>query len=440
MSFYFADYKKYWNIALSRLKIPNYTNISSLTNQLSILSAADSPIISVLRALKEHTDLYTPAEQLKKRSKDDSKITNAVVATVAPGQIGRAVAKKALNSVDTTIDNTSVKNLRNFFKEYNSLLDENEEISNLLKNAVTKLNKTYQTMTLLNGAVTPNYDAFKIVTDRITGKSQPMVVPLNSLPIHVKKWYSQVLVLNWRLILKYAKSYINTKYKEEVLTYYKERIKNKYPVALKENNNYIKLEDFSEFFKKGGVLDSFHKRYVANFVEINTIANTYRLKVIDGSALNIQKSYMQAVLNAYKLKKVFFKNNGELGFVVSIKPHVLGSNLATMELSYDDDSILYEHGPIKSRRISWPPPSLNTVVKFDLYDLSSNSVVDIYLDNEWALFKLFDKFNKQSSSSGSVILKYVKEDYDGSFYLKGPITGVLKKYNALSSFYLSESL
>lgn len=70
--------------------------------------------------------------------------------------------KKALNSVDTTIDNTSVKNLRNFFKEYNSLLDENEEISNLLKNAVTKLNKTYQTMTLLNGAVTPNYDAYII--------------------------------------------------------------------------------------------------------------------------------------------------------------------------------------------------------------------------------------------------------------------------------------
>lgn len=440
LSFYFSDYKRYWNIALSRLEIPNYTTISSLTNQLSILSAADSPIISVLRALKEHTELYTPAEQLKKRSKKDSNITNAVVATVAPGQIGRALAKKALNSVDTTIDNTSVKNLRNFFKEYNSLLDENEEVSNLLKNAISKLNKTYQTMTLLNGAVTPNHDAFRLVTDRITGKSQPVVVPLSSLPIHVKKWYRQVLVLNWRVILKNAKSYINTKYKEEVVSYYKERIRNKYPVSTKEDSNYIKLEDFSEFFKKDGVLDSFHKRYVSNFVEINSTANSYRLRIIDGSALNIQKSYMQAVINAYKLKKVFFKNNGELGFAVSIKPHVLGSNLATMELSYDDNSILYEHGPIKSRRINWPPPTLSTVVKFDLYDLSSNSVVDIYLDNEWGLFKLFDKFNKQSSSSRSLILKYEKADYEGSFYLKGPVTSVLKKHNALSSFYLSESL
>ncbi|WP_072680133.1 type VI secretion system membrane subunit TssM [Arcobacter sp. LA11] len=440
LSFYFADYKKYWNTALTKLRIPSQNRISSLTNQLSILSSADSPIISVLRALKEHTNLYSPAEQFKMKSKKDSKITNAVVATVAPGQIGRAVAKKALSSVDKTVDNTSIKNLRNFFKEYNSLLDENEQPSNILKNAVNKLNKTYQTMTSINGAVTPKYDSFKIVTDRISGKTRPMVVPLNSLPIHVKKWYRQILITNWRLILKYAKSYVNIKYKEDVLSFYNERIKNKYPIANKEANNYIKLEDFSDFFKKDGILDTFHKNYISNFVRIQANANAYNLKNIDGNMMNIQKSYMQAILNAHKLKKVFFKNNGSLGFVASIKPHVLGSNLATMELSYDDDNILYEHGPIKSKKIIWPAQSLNTVVKFNLYDLTNNPVVENYLDNEWALFKLLDKFNKQSSSADSVILKYDQDEYSGSFYLKGSITRILKKYNALSNFYLSENL
>ena len=440
LSFYFADYKRYWNTALTRLSIPSQNSISALTNQLSILSSADSPIISVLRTLKEHTDLYTPAEQLKSNSKDDSKIKNAVIATVASGQIGRAVAKKALNSVDNTMDNTSVKNLRNFFKEYNSLLDENEQPSNVLKNAVTKLNKTYQTMTAINGAVTPKYDSFKIVTDRINGNSQPMVVPLNSLPIHVKKWYRQVLISNWKLILSYAKSYINTKYKEDVLTFYNERIKNKYPIAKKEANNYIKLEDFSDFFKKDGILDTFNKKYISNFVKVQTNTNTYNFKNIDGNMMNIQKTYMQAVLNSYKLKKLFFRNNGTLGFAASIKPHVLGSNLATMELSYDDDSIYYEHGPIKNKKIIWPPQSMNNVVKFNLFDLTNNPVVENYLDNEWALFKLFDKFDIKSSSNNSVILKYEENDYTGSFYLKGSITQILKKYNALSNFYLSENL
>ena len=156
--------------------------------------------------------------------------------------------------------------------------------------------------------------------------------------------------------------------------------------------------------------------------------------------MNIQKSYMQALLNAQELKKVFFTNNGSLGFVASVKPYVLGNNLATMELSYDDDNIYYEHGPIKSKKIVWPAQSMNNVVKFNLYDLTNQTVIENYFDNEWALFKLFDKFDIQKTSSDSVILRYEENNYYGSFYLKGPITRVLKKYNALSTFYLNEEL
>ena len=435
LSFYFSDYKRYWNDALSKLRIPQKNTISSLTNQLSVLSAADSPILSVLRALKEHTDIYTPAEQLKMKAAGNSGIKNALISTVASGQIARAIAKKALNS----IDNTSIKNLRNFFKQYHVLLDKDEQASSILQNAVARLNKIYEVMTSINSAVMPNYDSFKIVTNRTSGKTQAMVVPLTSLPVHVRKWYSQILISNWKQILRYAKAYVNVKYQEDVLPFYNERIKNRYPMS-KKSTNYVKLEDFSEFFKKDGIFDIFHKNYVSNFVKIKPNSNSYFLKNIDGQMMNIQKSYMQASLNAYRLRKIFFKNNGSLGFVVSIKPHILGSNLATMELSYDDDSILYEHGPIKSKRIAWPAQSMNNVVKFNLFDLSNNSVTETYLDNEWALFKLFHSFRSQKISSDSVVLKYEKGDYFGSFYLKGPVTKVLKKYNALSNFYLSENL
>ncbi len=54
-----------------------------------------------------------------------------------------------------------------------------------------------------------------------------------------------------------------------------------------------------------------------------------------------------------------------------------------MELSYDDDNIYYEHGPIKSKKIVWPAQSMNNVVKFNLYDLTNQTVVENYFDNEW---------------------------------------------------------
>ncbi|MCP4972040.1 MAG: type VI secretion system membrane subunit TssM [Arcobacter sp.] len=440
LSFYFSDYKKYWNTALVKLKVPSQNTIASLSNQLSTFSSADSPIISILRTLKEHTDIYTPAEQLKMKSKDNSNIKNAVISTVATGQIARALAKKAINSAEKAMDNTSIKNLRHFFKKYHVLLDKNEQPSSILQNAITKLGKTYQTITSINAAVTPNYDSFKIVMNRINGQSEPMIVPLNSLPLYVKKWYKQILTSNWKAVLKYTKSYVNRKYKEDVLPFYYERIKNKYPIAKRQNSNFIKLEDFSEFFRKDGILDTFNKNYISSFVQINGNSNSYILKNIDGNILHIQKSYMKAILNANKLQKIFFKNNGSLGFVASLKPYVLGNNLATMELFYDDDNLLYEHGPIKSKKIVWPAQSMNNIVKFNLYDLSNNSVVNNYLDNEWALFMLFDKFNMQTHTSSSVILKYDQYNYSGSFYLKGPISKILKRYNPLSNFNLSENL
>jgi type VI secretion system protein ImpL len=440
LSFYFSDYKRYWINAIAKLRVPSKGSIASLNNQLAILSSADSPIISILRALKNNTNIYTPTEELKRKSKDNSNVTNAVISTVATGQIARAIAKKGLSSVDKGIDNTSIKNLRDFFKEYNTLLDDKDQPSNILKNAVDKLNKTYQTMTSINGAVTPQYDSFKIVTDRVQGRTQPMVVQLNSLPIHVKKWYKQILKANWRFLLKYTKSYINTKYKEDVLSFYNDRIRGKYPIARKESNNYVKLEDFSDFFKKDGILDSFHKNYTSSFVRIQVNGNSYHLKNLDGNLMNIQKSYMNAVLNAQRIRKIFFKNNGTLGLIASIKPHVLGSNLATMELTYDDDSIIYEHGPIKNKKIIWPAQSLNNVVKFNLHDLSGNTVVENYLDNEWGLFKLFSKFSVKKVSNDAAIMKYDQNDYSGSLYLKGSITKMLKRNNSLSNFYLGENL
>ncbi len=440
LSFYFADYKRYWINALAKLRVPSQSSIASLNNQLSILSSADSPIISILQALKDNTEIYTPAEELKRNSKDNANVTNAIISTVATGQIARAVAKKGLSSVDKGIDNTSIKNLRDFFKEYNTLLDDKGQPTSILKNAVSKLNKAYQTMTSINGAVTPRYDSFKIVTDRVHGRTQPMVVQLNSLPIHVKKWYRQVLKDNWRALLKNTKAYINTKYKEDVLSFYNDRIRGKYPVSKKESNNFVKLEDFSDFFKKDGILDSFHKNYTASFVRIQSNGSSYNLQNLDGNLMNIQKSYMQAVLNANRLRKLFFKNNGNLGFVLSIKPHVLNSNIATMELTYDDDSIIYEHGPIQNKKIVWPAQSLNNVVKFNLNSLSGNPVVENYIDNEWGLFKLFNKFSVKTKTNDSVIIKYDQNDYSGSFYLKGSITKILKRNNSLSNFYLSENL
>ncbi len=113
-------------------------------------------------------------------------------------------------------------------------------------------------MVSLDSSVNSSFESFRLVKDRIEGRIDPFVVSYNTLPIHIKKWYLQLLQNNWFFILKEAKVYLNKKYKEELFLFYEEKIKNKYPVS-NTKSDYIRLEDFNDFFKKMGLLITFIK-------------------------------------------------------------------------------------------------------------------------------------------------------------------------------------
>lgn len=440
LSFYFNDYKNYWNRALSKLRISTYRSITSLNAQLSSLSSSQSPVVMILEALKEHTDLYAPSEKIKLDS--DVEVTKAVVNRAVSGQIARAVTKKAMKSVDLNkmVDNSSIKNLRSFFKPYNSLLDKDSQPTSILISANSKINHTYQLMTAYQGAITPNKDAFKIVTNRIQGKSKPIVAPMTNLPIYVKKWYRLVLLSNWNHLLGKAKSYLNKRYQEDVYTFYRQRLINKYPISKLQQANLVKLDDFADFFKSDGILDRFYKQYLSHFVKINPNTYAYEYNNLDGSRLNIDKNILNTFAKSFKIRRYFFKNDGSLGFSAYIKPYDLSSNLATMHLMYDNKSIYYEHGPILNKKIVWPPKSQSNVTKFKLITLDGSVIVDKYIDNDWAFFQLIDLFKINKSRGNDAIIKYVNGDCNGSFNIKGDITRVFTRNSSLSNFYLSENL
>ncbi len=438
LSFYFNDYKNYWNKALSKLNITTYSSINSLNAQLSLLSSSQSPVISILTALKEHTELYAPSEQLEE--KKDDEITKAVVNKVVSGQIARAVTKKAMNSVGDVFDNSSIKNLRDFFKPYNSLLDKTDQPTALLIDANNKINHAYQLMTAYQGAINPTKDAFEIVIDRIQGKSKPIVARLNNLPMYVKKWYQRVLLSDWNHLLTRAKTHLNKRYQEDVYSFYQQRLINKYPINKLQQMNFVKLDDFADFFRVDGVLDKFYKNYLSHFVTINPNTYAYSYKNLDGSRLNIDKDILNSFGKSFKIRRYFFNNDATLGFTLYIKPYDLSSNLATMQFMYDDKSIYYEHGPIINKKIIWPPKSQNNVVKYKLITINGTTVADKYIDNDWSLFQLIDYFSIDKKRNSEAIIKYSQDEYSGSFYLKGDITKVFTRNSSLSSFYLSEKL
>jgi type VI secretion system protein ImpL len=431
-NYYFIDYKKHWVAALSSLKIPNYKSISEINNQLTVLTSGTSPIIGVLHALKQNTLIYTPAEKLQIK----------VDVTHKGGQAASIASQNAIEKAKKIIKNTNVKNIREYFSVYNNLLGKDNKPTPKLETALLKLNTVYQEMTAIYGSVTPEKDAYTIVTDRVSGRHAPIIMQISSLPRPVDKWFKTALKNDWEYLLSRTRKHISNQYVQEVLGYYNDKIKGRYPLVKKSRKNDIRVQDFEEFFKKNGVVDSFYQNYVSTFVKLNTRRGTYKYRTIDGSNMSIGKEFMNAMLNVESIRKIFFTSKGDfLGTSFYIKPYSLGRKLSRMEFHYDKNYIAYEHGPIKSRKIVWPAESLNNIAKFSMFNLEKERVVIDIKYGEWAFFKLVDKFDKKEHmirrGTDSIIIEHKKDKYKGSFSLTGMAVKVYTKGNPLKRFRLN---
>jgi len=249
---------------------------------------------------------------------------------------------------------------------------------------------------------------------------------------------------DWEYIIAQSKLYINDQFNTEVYFYYKDKIGGKFPFYEKARAE-ATIVDFEDFFKKDGVLDQFYSTYITPFVNIDYRNRKFAFRSIDGSKMEFSKNFIYSLIYADEIRKRFFDTKGELlKATMYVTPHDLGRNLAGMSLYYDNNHLNYEHGPIKSRKISWPANSENPNVSFKLYDLQTNEVLNVKAEGEWALFRVLGKLQSKKYSlkrdKESVVVGHGDNKYNGWFELSGEPVKAFSKYNPLKNFYLSEDI
>jgi type VI secretion system protein ImpL len=432
LSMYFKDYKRYWLESINTLTVTPKQNIAGLTNQLEILISADSPIVSVLKAIKFNTELYSPAELLIKEAKSSSSLLN---------KIAKIASKNAILAANKSMPSTSVKNVRTFFNPFNKLLDKELNVKPDLQNAVIKLNDVFKEMTGVYSSLEMDRNSYQLVVSRINGTKEPIIVNFNAIPIQISKWYKSVLISNWKFLLNQSHIHISKKYQENVLSFYKDNINNKYPFKRKHYKETVDIDNFVEYFKVQGIFDNFYTEYVSHFVNINQKNNNlYKLKVIDGITMKISKDFMKNYIAANNIREMMFTNNGQaLSVPLSIKAHSLEKTLSTMKLVYDNQKIVYEHGPIKRNKMMWPKTSTDDLVNFELYNLSSENIYEENKTGTWALFQLIDQFNTKKVSKNAIIFEYLQGKYLASMYLEGSIAKIFTRENPLGRFSLKDN-
>ena len=430
LDLYFADYRKEWSEALAKISIPKYVDPKDLTEQLALFSSPASPIVDILRAVKENTYILTQQEVIQKEREEKS---------VLAGKLGNKLNK--LTIVKDPHKQYKL-DLRETFKGYHKLIDKNNLPSRELMPFQTRMEEVYAQVLMVQMSSEKSKSALEIVKNHSSKAHSSFKIQNSFIPPTVTSWYNGMLQQNWEAITLMAEGQINKEFITEIWDDYSTKIANRFPLDPKSENS-IEMEDFVAFFGKDGILDNFYKKNVEQFMkDINYKSRTYKIKEVDGSKVTLDKALIDSMFNAHDIQTLMFDEGGvALEIAFNLTPITMADIHSTMEVQYEDQLMLYEHGPKSPTKFSAPGASKTSLAKFTLYDFDLKRVVKVRGRDEWALLRLLYQLNPKVVGKDvdgvKVKFSYNKDGNSGSFELKGKSSNIFSEKSPLLAFKLS---
>ena len=430
LNLYFADYRKVWSKALAKISVPKYVDPKDLTEQLALFSSPASPIIDILRAVKENTYLLTQQEIIQKKREEDK-----------TGKLGK-VGKK-LNMLSAIKDpHAQYKiDLRASFKGYHKLIDKQNLPSQELMPFQTRMEEVYAQVLMVQMSSEGSKSALEIVKNNSSKAHSSFKIQHSFIPLTVTSWYNGMLQQNWEAVTLMAKGQINKEFISEIWDDYSKKIANRFPLNPKAKDA-IEMEDFVAFFAKDGILDNFYKKNLLSVLkDVNYENKTYKVKEIDGSTVEVDKALIESMFQAHAIQELMFDEGGvALEIAFNLEPLKMADIHSTMEVQYEDQLLLYEHGPKVATKFLSPGASKTSLAKFTLYDFELKRVVKVRGRGEWAMLRLLYQLNPKVTGKDvdgvKVEFSYKKDKNFGAFMLTGKSSNIFWENSPLLAFKL----
>ncbi|MGA3682605.1 type VI secretion system membrane subunit TssM [Pseudomonas graminis] len=406
---YFRDYADYWGEAVSAVELPGPYDFADSAEQLAGLTSAHSPVINLLREVRENTRFTPLAEAL----------TNAVDATAQlpdkggkAGKLAVAASSKASEALSASVPDTARKSLQNRFVPLHRLLDEKDGPTADLIPVLAVLNELQLQMASLGRASSPEQAAFDMAKSRMGGQRDALGTlraASSRLPRPVGAWFNTLAEDAWRLVLRDAYQHVNQHYQSEVYSFYAKAISKRYPFSADSASD-VALSDFREFFKVQGVTDRFFDGFLRPFVSGEK--GSYRLRSIDGQSLPISRAYLDQMTAARVIRQGFFADNpAEPQVQFKLEPHTLDSSVSRSEFKLGDKALEYRHGPIVPVSFKWPTDAQAGRTSLVLDRMVGRPLGIEESSGPWSLFRLLDSMQREELSGRDVLV--LKADVGG---------------------------
>ncbi|MCX9156596.1 type VI secretion system membrane subunit TssM [Niveibacterium sp. 24ML] len=368
---YLTDYIKVWEEFIADITLARSASLQQSIQVARVLSAPDSPLPKLLRAVSRETTLTRRAEDKTVVDKAGEKISGArqeLGKMLGMGDAAPAAPTSA--AMEAMVDER--------FAQIRALVTGDGKTAPI--DAVTALlNDVYVTLTAtetaLRDKVAPPTGDTGI---RVKAESARMPEPLRSM-------LQQLSAAGTSQALTATRENLSASVGAQVGQFCQQAIEGRYPFV-KGSARDVTREDFARLFSPGGLMDDFFQKNLANFVDTST--RPWSFKKVQEQSLGGSGSLVQ-FQRAATIRDVFFRSGGSIR--LDFKPIEMDPALTQFTLDVDGQLVRYAHGPQVLQSIQWPGAKGGLTARVQVAPAGPTGNSGFSTEGPWALFRLFDK-------------------------------------------------
>ncbi|HUL65765.1 MAG TPA: type VI secretion system membrane subunit TssM [Burkholderiaceae bacterium] len=166
-------------------------------------------------------------------------------------------------------------------------------------------------------------------------------------------------------------------------------INGRYPFV-KSSDRDVTQEDFARLFSPGGLYDEFIQRELVQHVDFGTRPWTFRR--IAGQVGGDTSPGLIQLQRAQSIRDVFFRGGARtLSLRFDFKPIEMDASITQFLLDVDGQILRYAHGPQQLTPVRWPGPRGTSQVRLEIEPKRVGADAGMLFEGPWALFRLLDR-------------------------------------------------
>ncbi|AUW46207.1 type VI secretion system membrane subunit TssM [Rhizobium leguminosarum] len=369
LQLYFDAFEQRWSTILTDIRVKPSQTISDAAETTRVLAGKPGPVETITKSIVAATDLRAPGAEIASAAGDNLPASTTALASAAnaPDPFGRLREALKAPAGQSLPDDQPKDAPRSEIGQLEPILQRVQE--------------------QLSRATTSTAEVAKVfdVDSQLTDANQDLLQQARKLPAPVDSWMAGLAADVGSLAVKSARSRISDAWAAEGAGFCSNVVAGRYPFDRKSPRD-VAMSDFIRLFGPEGLFKTFFKEKLEAFVD--TSASPWGWKGTFGAA-SISSAAIAQFENADKINRAFFPAGSENPSIsINVKPVSLTEAASAVMLEIEGERVVYFHGPIQSKSITWPSTDASNVSRLAFQPGGWQQALTE--NGDWSPFRLFD--------------------------------------------------